>query len=128
MVQTTPSHRMERITRLLQRRLAELIRREVDDPAVDIISISHVEVSRDLSSATIFITTLSDDAEIQKLNVQALNKSAAHLRRSLAKESTWRTFPALRFKYDHALVQSQHLVEILDNIAAKHAKPDEPAQ
>jgi len=66
MVQASPSHRMERITRLLQRRLAELIHSEIDDPDLDIISISHVEVSRDLSFAAIFITTLSDDPEIQK--------------------------------------------------------------
>lgn len=126
MVQATPSHRMERVTRLLQRRIAELVRREVDDPDVDVVSLSHLEVSRDLSFATIFITTLSDDLDIQKRTVQALNKAAPHLRHCLAKESTWRTFPALRFRYDEAFVQTQHLVDLLDNIA-KQKKPEEPS-
>lgn len=112
----TQSFRMQRIERLLQKRLAEIIRKELHDPNLDMVNISHIDVSKDLSHAVVFITTLSDNKEVQNRSVQILNKAAHLLRHILAKESTWRSFPALRFKYDEAFARSQRLVSILQDI------------
>lgn len=115
----SPSHRMQRISRLLQRRLAELIQGELQDPNLDVVSITHVEVTRDLSIATIFFTTLSDDPVVQEASLRVLSKAAGHLRKKLAADSTWRIFPTLRFKYDHNQSRAQHLADLLQDIAHK---------
>ena len=124
MMNNAPSFRMQRVERLLQRRLAELILIELQNPHLDMVTISHIDVSKDLSLATVYITILSDDKKIQTQNVAVLNKAAHHLRRCLAKDSTWRTLPALRFKYDDAFVRSQNLVGILEHIAAGQKKSE----
>lgn len=122
--QPAPSFRMQRVERMLQRRLAELIQTELNDPHLDMISISHIDVSKDLSLAMVYITILSDDPTIRKQNVAVLNKAASHLRKCLAKDSTWRKLPALRFKYDEAFEKSQRLVGLLADIASSQQKPD----
>jgi ribosome-binding factor A len=120
--QPTHSFRMQRIERMLIKRLAEVIRRELRDPELGMINISHIEVSKDLSCATIFVTTLSDDPKERAHSVSILNKSAHVLRHTIAHESTWRTVPILRFRYDEAFERSQRLVDILANIAAEHSE------
>lgn len=120
-----PNFRMQRVERQLQRRLAELIQTELKDPHLDMINITHIDVSKDLSLAMVFVTTLSDDKQVQAQNVAVLNKAASHLRHCLAADSTWRKLPALRFKYDEAFQRSQRLVSLLENIAAVQKKPEE---
>ncbi|MFI4954381.1 MAG: 30S ribosome-binding factor RbfA [Gammaproteobacteria bacterium] len=115
----TPSFRMQRVERMLQKRLAEIIQKELRDPHLDMVNVSHIDVSKDLSHAVVYITTLSDDKEVQDRSVKILNKAAHILRHSLAKESTWRSFPALRFKYDVAFARSLRLVSLLQNIEKK---------
>jgi ribosome-binding factor A len=115
----TPSFRMQRVERMIQKRLAQLIQTELSDPRLQMITISHVDVSKDLSSATVLVTLLNGDVEVQEENVRILNHAAHHLRHCLAKESTWRKCPELRFKYDRAFEKTQRVASLLDEIAKK---------
>jgi len=124
MTENTPNLRMQRVERAIQRELADLIIKELKDPRLDLVSISHIDVSKDLSRAVIYITTLSDVKADQKLSVGILNKAATHLRHCMATKSTWRKFPILHFKYDEALTRSQHLVELLNDIQKKQQNND----
>ena len=120
----TPNLRMQRVERAIQRELAELIIKEIKDPRLELVSISHIDVSKDLSRAVIYVTTLSDDKADQKLSVSILNIASTHLRHCMATKSTWRKFPILHFKYDEALTRSQHLVELLNKIQKDQENKD----
>ena len=53
--------RTQRIGDQMQRELAELIRREVKDPRVGLVTITAVDVSRDVGHAKVFITVMGEE-------------------------------------------------------------------
>src|SRR3546814_9161952 len=69
--------RTQRIGDQMQRELAQLIRREVKDPRVGLVTITAVEVSRDVGHAKIFITVMGQDsAEEIAQSIKVLNSAA----------------------------------------------------
>ncbi len=79
--------RTQRIGDQMQRELALLIQREIKDPRLGLVTITAVDVSRDLSHAKIFITIMGqdDDQEAVKGNLRILNDAAGFLRMQLGK-------------------------------------------
>src|SRR5690554_4776367 len=77
--------RTQRIGYQMQRELASLIQREVKDPRLVFITITAVEVSRDLSHAKVFITVMDkdDDQDAVKINLRILNDASGFLRMQL---------------------------------------------
>ena len=93
--------RSERVAGELRRELAQLIQRELKDPAVGFVSVSDVEVSRDLSHAKVFVTVFDEAAAADSL--RALNKAAGFLRRRLGQEMRMRSVPELNFQHDSSV-------------------------
>ena len=63
------SPRVQRVADQIQRELASLIQMEVNDPRVGMVSVTGVEVSRDIAHAKVFVTvlnTLTDDSQINE--------------------------------------------------------------
>lgn len=130
------SSRVQRVADQIQRELASLIQMEVNDPRVGMVSVTGVEVSRDLAHAKVFVTvlnTLTDDSQINestlsepgdldkleiKENIDALNKAAGFLRSLLAKRLSTRSTPKLRFYYDGSIAHGQQLSSLIDSALA----------
>lgn len=73
--------RTQRIGDQMQRELAQLIQREIKDPRLGLVTITGVEVSRDVAHAKVFITVMGqDDAGKIALNMEILNDAAGYLR------------------------------------------------
>ena len=96
--------RPQRLADYLRKELALIIRREVRDPRLSQVSVTDAEVSRDLSHAKVFVTFFdqSEAADI-KQSLKVLNNAAGFLRMQIAKESTLRIIPTLRFHYDESI-------------------------
>jgi len=106
--------RTRRIGEQLKRELAELIRTECDDPRMLMVSITAVEVNRDLAVATVYITLLGDPAERASV-VQALNKEAVVFRSILGRQLHLRTVPKLTFVYDDVIERGAALSRLIDD-------------
>lgn len=102
--------RTERVGDMLQKELASLIQTEMRDPRVAMVNITGAQVSRDLSHARIYYTVLeAETAENAKPTTDVLNKASGFLRARIAKDSTMRTVPALRFVFDESVGRGRHL-------------------
>ncbi len=104
--------RSERVAGTLRRELAQLIQKEVKDPEVGFISLSDVEVSRDISHAKIFVTVF--EADKAAASIKALNKAAGYLRKRLGQEMRIRSVPELHFVHDASVetgLQMDSLIE-----------------
>ena len=112
--------RSKRVQALLQRQLADIIRSEVKDPRVEVVTIADVEVSKDLSHARIFVSDL--DAESAQRSVEALNNAAGFIRRVLKKRISIRTIPELRFIYDESIERGSRLYSLIEEITAADAE------
>jgi ribosome-binding factor A len=109
--------RPQRLGDLIQREVAELIRLEVRDPRVGMITITSVDVSPDLSHAKIFFTML--EKEKLKDTLAGLGRSAGFLRSQLAKRIKMYTTPELRFAYDESVERGDHLSRLIDSVKPK---------
>jgi len=112
--------RSERVAGQLRRDLAKLIQQEIKDPAVGFVSLSDVEVTRDLSHAKVFITVF--EPEKAKDSLQALRRAATFLRRRLGKELRLRHVPELHFVHDDSVEKGSHIDELIAK--ALHADKD----
>ncbi|MGY4533281.1 ribosome-binding factor A [Pseudomonas sp. TE3786] len=115
--------RTQRIGDQMQRELAQLIRREVKDPRVGLVTVTAVDVSRDVGHAKIFITVMGQDTpeEIAQ-NVKALNLAAGFLRMQLARAMKLRSVPQLHFHYDESVMRGAHLSSLIERAVAEDSQ------
>lgn len=120
--------RTRRIGEQIRRDLAALIRSEIGDPRVLMVSITGVEVSRDLAHAKVFVTFLGD-APARTDVMRLLAEHAAHLRQLLGREMRIRTVPRIVFTYDESIERGARLSSLIDAAvaadAARHRSDDE---
>lgn len=109
--------RTRRIGEQMQRELAALIRDGVKDPRVGMVTVSAVEVSRDLAHAKVFVTVLGDEAA-RRDSLTALNNAAGFLRHELGQRMLTRTVPQLRFVYDESIERGSQLSALIDAAVA----------
>jgi ribosome-binding factor A len=106
--------RTQRVADYLQRELAAIIQHEVRDPRVGIVSITGVDVSRDLGHARVYYTAMdSNSSEEAEETTEALNRAAGFLRSQLSKDSSMRRLPALRFYFDTSVGRGRHLEDLI---------------
>ena len=111
----TTTIRQERAAELLYQELSILIGAELDDPALELLEVTNVVVSRDLRVAKVYI---HQDSDIQRSVVLArLKKAAPFLRRQLAQSLTFRAVPELLFYYDDTPDQAARVDALLQSIA-----------
>jgi ribosome-binding factor A len=118
---TRPSNRLDRIGDQLKQELAVLIRDELRDPRLGLVSVIDAKVSRDLAHAVVYFTVLNADAmEVS----QVLNKAGGYLRSLLAKRLNLRTTPKLRFTFDASIERGRELSALIDKAIALETPPD----
>ena len=110
--------RTQRVADYLQRELAALIQHEVRDPRVGMVSITGVDVSRDMGHARVYYTSMSaNSAEEASESTEALNKAAGFLRSQLSRDSSMRMVPQLRFYFDSSVGRGRHLEDLIRKAA-----------
>lgn len=112
--------RAQRVADFMQKELAQLIQNEIRDPRIGMVDVTGVEVSRDLGYARVFVTFPGKqlDAEIDSA-VEALKHAAGFLRSRLARESSMRTTPRLRFEFDTSIRRGSELTRLIDSVVAR---------
>ncbi len=105
--------RSYRVADQIQREIVPLIRTELKDPRVsELLTISSVDVSRDLSIAKIYFTVLNEDQ--RESTEAALQQGAGYLRKLLAHRMAIRAVPQLRFIYDTTMEEGVRLSNLID--------------
>jgi ribosome-binding factor A len=106
--------KQERADRIGEAMLAELgtmIQREVKDPRIGFVSITRVEVSRDLAKAKVFVSVL-DPAQVED-TLNGLKSAGRFLRGEVARRLGLRVAPELEFRLDHSIADSVHIHQLL---------------
>ncbi|MEV3836125.1 30S ribosome-binding factor RbfA [Aeromonas allosaccharophila] len=109
--------RTRRVGQQIQREIALILQREVKDPRIGMVTVSDVEVSRDLNYAKIYVTflQLENDAERIKEGLLGLTEAAGYIRSLLGSAMRLRVVPELRFYYDQTLVEGMRLSNLVTN-------------
>jgi ribosome-binding factor A len=116
--------RSRRVADEIQRELADIIRLELKDPRVGLITITGVEATSDLEHAKVFVTSLSvaNAPDQHEATLVALRRAAGFLRSQLAHRMKLRIVPQLSFAYDESVERGMHLSQLIDQAIAEDAK------
>lgn len=111
-----PSRRILRVNEVLRDEIADLLRREAEDPELQtLISITEVDTSHDLGSAKVYFSTLGDDEHNARV-LKRLRKAARFFRRELAHRLELRHTPELEFELDPSIARGARIISLLSDI------------
>lgn len=117
--------RHERLGNQVLRVLSELIRFETKDPRLRDVSLTAVDLSRDLSIARVYFSLLDPDQDPAPA-AEALSHAAGFLRHALGKALTVRHVPELRFEHDDSARNAMRISELIDR-AVRDEDASKPA-
>ncbi len=113
--------RSRRIGDQIQKDLSDLIRREIKDPRVGMVTVTAVEVSADYAHAKVYVTSLQGP-ELLGRSLEALREGAGFLRRQLGRRLSLRTMPQLHFLEDQTLDRAMAISNLIDEAIASDAQ------
>ena len=111
--------RTQRIGDFLQQELARLLQSTLSDPRLKMVSVTGVDVSRDLAHAKVYFTQMGvDDAESAAATAAVLDRASGFLRSEIARTATLRTVPKLRFCFDESVGRGRHMEALIRTVRA----------
>jgi ribosome-binding factor A len=111
------SPRGTRVGDQIQRVLSEIMRRELRDPRVGMVTLTGVEMSPDCAHATVLFTCLDPKHVPEAL--AGLQHAAGFLRAQLARKIQLYLTPQLRFVYDESVERGARLSQLIDSVQSK---------
>jgi ribosome-binding factor A len=112
--------RTDRVGAQLQRELANLIRDELKDPELGLVTIQEVRVVRDFSQAKVYYTMMGSELARNEAS-KRLNQAAGHLRWLLGQQLMLRTVPKLSFVYDESIEKGEQMDALIERAVEHHA-------
>ncbi|MCY4664764.1 MAG: 30S ribosome-binding factor RbfA [Acidimicrobiaceae bacterium] len=108
-------HRTARVGELIRRIVAESME-QLDDERLAMVSVTGVDVDRDLHRAVVWFTSLGDTEEGDADIAEALEEHASHLRRTVGNQTRLRRTPELVFRPDTVLRSAERIERLLDGM------------
>ncbi len=107
-------NRSDRIAAELRREVSLVVHEAVRNGELPSVSVSDVEVTRDVSLARVYVTALK--SEEGAAAVKLLNEHAKEFRRELSRSMKLRHMPELRFAYDDSVDRGERIEQLLRDL------------
>ena len=118
------SKRVARLNEQLKRELSDLIRTQVRDPRVGVVTVTAVEMAADLGSARVFVRIIGDQAELKE-TLTGLDAAAPFLRGLLGRVLHIRRIPELRFREDRSMEHARRIEQLLSEVVVPEEETGE---
>lgn len=109
--------RIRRVAELVQRELAKLLVNQINDPRIGFVTVTGVELSKDLKHAKVYVTRFNqeDDSAGKEQLLTALAHASGFLRRELSHDLNLRVSPTLSFFYDTSIENGNELSKLIED-------------
>ena len=107
--------RVRRVSELVRRQVSHFILRELADEGLGIVSVTAVDMSRDLLQATVYVSSFARDSAIDNI-LMVLEENVPAVRRDLAQSLNLRRVPNLTFRYDESVERARRLTTMIDEL------------
>ncbi len=107
--------RTSRVSQQVQKELARILQQEVKDPRIGMVTISGVDITRDLAYAKVFVTFLTIGDQTNDESLEGLNAASGYIRRLLGKAMRLRIVPEVRFCFDETLTEGLRISELVSS-------------
>lgn len=113
------SYRKQQLEREMLRKINEIVRFEMKDPGISrMVTITRVDVSKNLEDATAYVSVLGDDA-VKAKSLKTLNKARGWIRKKIAHQIRTRLSPQLWFKLDRSIDNVFRVETIIQGLKGK---------
>jgi len=121
------SVRVQRVAEQIRAELSQILRDEVRDPRIRLMTITRVKLAVDLGAATIFYSPLGEDPdEARRAELEdAMASVAGFLRRQLSRRVKLRHTPELRFVFDDSIAEGSHMLSLIRSLDIRPEAPPE---
>lgn len=107
--------RARKVAERIRQELAEILIEQVSDPRLQMITITGVEVDRELAFASVYVISMGDDERAEEV-MQGLQAARGFLRKELSSRVPMRSFPQLRFEWDASYERGTRIDELIDQL------------
>jgi ribosome-binding factor A len=118
----TSTLRQKRVADRLQVEISELFQREMNDPRLELVTVTRVIIDRELEYANVFVSTVGDEA--RQAEVLAILQGAhGFIRREIGRRVKLRRTPQLIFHWDPSPEKAEQVEQLLDQLRAQNQTP-----
>ena len=117
-----PFSRADRVSGLIQEVLSNLLKKDIHDPRLKMVTITNVKMSRDLRLARIYFSIYGDNSKAEAA-AKGFESARGFIKRSLARRLGLRYMPDLKFFYDESFEYGSHIDQLLEKISTEN-EPD----
>ncbi len=107
--------RIDRVNELMRREISIMLQKDLQDPRLEFVTITHVDVSRDLRYAKVSFSVLGPTDRVQKAQ-EALEKASGFVRKLVGERIRMRYTPEIHFIYDRSIEYSAQIDAALENL------------
>jgi len=119
--------RPDRVADQIRSELAALLAREVHDPGLGFVTITRVQVSRDLQQARVFYTALGDEKS-RRQSERTLHRALPFLRRQIGARLRLKRVPELHVFYDESIAGQDRIEQLINELHSAPAPSDDDHQ
>jgi len=114
--------RLDRVNQLIREEVSYLLQRELKDPRLGFVTVTEVDVSKDLRTAKVYVSVLGTEAEWRG-SLEALRSARGFIRNWLVPRLRLRTVPELTFHPDRSMAHAAHIQSVLERLREDRAEP-----
>lgn len=115
--------RIQRVRELLKRTLSEIVRRDYPPGDIGLITVSNVDVSKDLTLATVYIGVVGSEAQ-KKTALNRLGNDRKQIQHDMARQIILKNTPILRFRLDESVERGNRVIDILEELENEEQSPE----
>jgi ribosome-binding factor A len=116
-------HRSDRVAAAMREEIAIFLANDVKDPRImGLVTVTAVEITRDLRHAKVFVSVLGSDSQ-RAATFEGLNNVASHLRGRVGRALRLRVAPEIEFRNDESVAHAAHIEQLLAQV-----RRDQPSE
>lgn len=116
--------RLERVNQLIKEEISRLLQRELKDPRLGFVTVTDVDVTKDLRLAKVYVSILGTETQ-WKASLAALESASGFIHNWLRHHLSLRVTPSLQFRPDRSMAHAAQIQEILGGLKAGEAPSGE---
>jgi ribosome-binding factor A len=107
--------RLDRVNQLIREEISLLLQRELKDPRLGFVTVTEVDVAKDLRTAKVYVSVLGSEADWQA-SLSALEHARGFIRNWLTPRLRLRAIPHLTFHPDRSMAHAAHIQTVLEEL------------
>ena len=112
--------RLERVSQLIKEEISRVLQRELKDPRLGFVTVTDVEVTKDLRLAKVYVSILGSEQQ-WKASLAALESARGFIHNWLRHHLTLRVTPSLDFRPDRSMLHAAQIQELLAELKSGRA-------